>query len=66
MISEFLSAGWSVRGTVRSTAKSQHILERYPKGSKLELVEVPDIVTGEGLEAALAGALVRGTETGWC
>ncbi|KAK4704117.1 hypothetical protein P7C70_g2091, partial [Phenoliferia sp. Uapishka_3] len=54
-IDEFLKAGWTVRGTVRSAAKSQHILDRYPKGAKLALVEVPDIVTGEGLAEALNG-----------
>ncbi|KAI5481793.1 NAD-dependent epimerase/dehydratase [Pseudohyphozyma bogoriensis] len=55
VIKDFLEAGWAVRGTVRSPAKSQHILDRYPKGSKLELVEVKDIVTGEGLSSALEG-----------
>ncbi|KAL8286583.1 hypothetical protein RQP46_004600 [Phenoliferia psychrophenolica] len=36
-------------------SKSDHILARYPKGSKLSLVAVPDIVTGEGLDEALKG-----------
>ncbi|KAM0754517.1 NAD(P)-binding protein [Meredithblackwellia eburnea MCA 4105] len=55
VIQEFLKAGWAVKGTVRSKAKSAGLIERYPAGSKFELVEVQDIVTGEGLDAALEG-----------
>ncbi|ORY73425.1 hypothetical protein BCR35DRAFT_333689 [Leucosporidium creatinivorum] len=53
VIESFLENGWAVRGTVRSKAKAQHLLDRYPDGSKLTLVE--DIVTGEGLAEALEG-----------
>ncbi|CEQ38963.1 SPOSA6832_00436, partial [Sporobolomyces salmonicolor] len=56
VIDAFLQAGWNVRGTVRSLAKAQHLLDRYPEHSdKLKLVEVKDIVTGEGLKEALEG-----------
>ncbi|BGP04584.1 hypothetical protein JCM10049v2_000386 [Rhodotorula toruloides] len=63
VIAEFLKAGWNVRGTVRSKAKAvrskakaQHLFERYPEhADKIELVEVKDLVTGEGLEEAVQG-----------
>ncbi|GAA5896557.1 hypothetical protein JCM5296_004176 [Sporobolomyces johnsonii] len=56
VIDAFLQAGWNVRGTVRSLAKAQHLVDRYPEHSdKLKLVEVKDIVTGEGLKEALEG-----------
>ncbi|BGP36673.1 hypothetical protein JCM10449v2_000574 [Rhodotorula kratochvilovae] len=56
VIDAFLNAGWNVKGTVRSTAKAEHLRSRYPDhADKLELVEVPDLVTGEGLEEAVKG-----------
>jgi nucleoside-diphosphate-sugar epimerase len=55
VIDSFLANGWAVKGTVRSSAKAQHLLERYPAGSLVSLVEVKDIVTGEGLAEALEG-----------
>ncbi|KAK4332194.1 Epimerase domain-containing protein [Rhodotorula toruloides] len=56
VIAEFLKAGWNVRGTVRSKAKAQHLFERYPEhADKIELVEVKDLVTGEGLKEAVQG-----------
>ena len=54
VIQAFLANDWTVRGTVRSSAKGAHLLERYPTGS-FSLVEVKDIITGEGLAAALVG-----------
>lgn len=51
-IEQFFAAGWNVKGTVRSLAKADHLKARFPK---LELVEVKDLVTGEGLAAALIG-----------
>ncbi|GJN91552.1 hypothetical protein Rhopal_004575-T1 [Rhodotorula paludigena] len=56
VIDAFLNAGWRVRGTVRSRAKAQHLVDRYPDhADKFELVEVKDIVTGEGLKEAVQG-----------
>lgn len=56
VIDAFLNAGWTVRGTVRSMAKAEHLLSRYPDhADKLSLVEVPDLVTGEGLDEAVKG-----------
>ncbi|GAA5826885.1 hypothetical protein JCM11251_002142 [Rhodosporidiobolus azoricus] len=56
VVKAFLDAGYNVRGSVRSTAKAQHLYERYPEHKEqLTLVEVPDIVTGEGLKEALEG-----------
>ncbi|GAA5918107.1 hypothetical protein JCM6882_006347 [Rhodosporidiobolus microsporus] len=56
VVKAFLDAGYNVRGSVRSTAKAQHLYDRYPEHSeRLTLVEVPDIVTGEGLKEALEG-----------
>ncbi|GAA6050451.1 hypothetical protein JCM3770_002602 [Rhodotorula araucariae] len=56
VIDAFLNAGWNVRGTVRSTSKAEHLRSRYPDhADKLELVEVPDLVTGKGLEEAVKG-----------
>merc|ERR1711939_173005 len=56
VIDQFLQAGYLVKGTVRSKAKGESILTRYPDNKdKLELVEVPDIVEGTGLAEALKG-----------
>ncbi|GAA6004356.1 hypothetical protein JCM10207_000683 [Rhodosporidiobolus poonsookiae] len=56
VVKAFLDAGWKVKGSVRSTAKAQHLYERYPEHKdSLSLVEVKDIVTGEGLKEALEG-----------
>ncbi|SCZ90250.1 BZ3500_MvSof-1268-A1-R1_Chr1-3g01869 [Microbotryum saponariae] len=53
VIDAFLKAGWNVRGTVRDLSKGQHLQDRYPSGSPLKLVQVKDLVTGEGLEEAI-------------
>ncbi|BGP12698.1 hypothetical protein JCM10213_008836 [Rhodosporidiobolus nylandii] len=56
VVKAFLEAGYLVRGSVRSKDKAQHLFERYPQhADRLTLVEVPDIVTGEGLKEALEG-----------
>ncbi|KPV78383.1 uncharacterized protein RHOBADRAFT_50856 [Rhodotorula graminis WP1] len=56
VIDAFLNAGWAVKGTVRSLAKANHLIERYPDhADKLTFVQVPDLVTGEGLEDAVKG-----------
>ncbi|GAA5865444.1 hypothetical protein JCM8547_001246 [Rhodosporidiobolus lusitaniae] len=56
VVKAFLDAGWNVKGSVRNTQKAQHLFERYPEhADKLSLVEVKDIVTGEGLKEALQG-----------
>lgn len=43
-----------VKGTVRDVEKSQFLTARYTS-EQLELVQVKDIVTGEGLKEALEG-----------
>ncbi|GAA5980744.1 hypothetical protein JCM10908_001761 [Rhodotorula pacifica] len=56
VVDAFLSAGWKVKGTVRDKSKADHILARYPNHTdKLQLVQVKDIVSGEGLKEALEG-----------
>ncbi|SCV68368.1 BQ2448_489 [Microbotryum intermedium] len=55
VIDAFLKAGWNIRGTVRDLTKGQHLKDRYPTGSPLELVQVKDLVTGEGVEEAIKG-----------
>ncbi|GAA6025771.1 hypothetical protein JCM11491_001985 [Sporobolomyces phaffii] len=55
IISDLLEHGHTVHGTVRSLARSRDsILARYPAHSdRLALFEVDDLVTGDGLEAAM-------------
>ncbi|CAJ2499887.1 Uu.00g027400.m01.CDS01 [Anthostomella pinea] len=59
-VGAFLSAGWSVRGTVRdlssstSAALAAH-LASYIASGRLELVSVPDITTPNAFDAAMRG-----------
>lgn len=57
MVDAFLQAGWKVKGTVRDKRKADHIRSRYPThaADQLELVEVKDIVSGDGLKEAMQG-----------
>lgn len=56
VVDSFLEAGWKVKGTVRNKAKADHLLARYPThADRLEMVQVPDIVTGKGMAEAMAG-----------
>ncbi|GAA5861467.1 hypothetical protein JCM3774_000258 [Rhodotorula dairenensis] len=56
VVDAFLDAGWKVKGTVRNKSKADHILARYPNhADRLELVQVQDIVTGDGLQEAMQG-----------
>lgn len=56
MVDAFLQAGWRVKGTVRNKSKADHIRSRYPShADQLDLVEVKDIVSGDGLKEAMQG-----------
>ncbi|KAK4052882.1 hypothetical protein OIO90_004158 [Microbotryomycetes sp. JL221] len=56
VVKAYLDAGYHVRGSVRSTTKAQHLKQLYSDyQDKFELVEVKDIVTGQGLEEAIKG-----------
>ncbi|POY71341.1 hypothetical protein BMF94_5653 [Rhodotorula taiwanensis] len=56
VIDAFLAAGWNVRGTVRDPAKADHIRGRYRShADRLQLVQVKDITSGEGLKEAVKG-----------
>jgi nucleoside-diphosphate-sugar epimerase len=56
VVDAFLQAGWRVKGTVRNKSKADHIRSRYPShADQLELVEVKDIVSGDGLKEAMQG-----------
>ncbi|KWU46663.1 NAD(P)-binding protein [Rhodotorula sp. JG-1b] len=56
VVDAFLQAGWRVKGTVRNKSKADHIRSRYPShADQLDLVEVKDIVSGDGLKEAMQG-----------
>ncbi|RDB20372.1 Ketoreductase azaE [Hypsizygus marmoreus] len=56
VIRDLLEKGYSVRGTVRSTAKGQHLLDLYKKyGDKFELVIVEDITKEGAFDEAVKG-----------
>jgi nucleoside-diphosphate-sugar epimerase len=62
-VSSFLSRGYSVRGTVRSSAKGDHLLKYFSEyakeggkdGVKLELVVVVDITKEGAFDEAVKG-----------
>ena len=54
-----------MRGTVRSKAKAAHLLERYPEGSKLTLVEVKSaLASGLGSADRVRRSQVKDIVTG--
>lgn len=56
IISDLLSHNYTVHGTLRSLSKQDDILSRYPdQRDRLNLFQVKDLVTGEGLEQAMKG-----------
>ncbi|KAF9059462.1 D-lactaldehyde dehydrogenase [Rhodocollybia butyracea] len=56
LVQTLLEQGYSVRGTVRSIEKKDHIVELFKMyGNKFELVEVEDISKNGAFDAALEG-----------
>lgn len=54
----FLAAGYAVRGTVRSKASAQFLVDALPQyKDSLEIVEVPDIVAPGAFDDAVKGTL---------
>lgn len=53
VIDAYLKAGYKVRGTVRSKSKADYIRKHF--NDQIELVQVSDLVTGEGLDQAMKG-----------
>lgn len=54
----FLQAGYSVRGTVRSSKSGKALLDvlsEYASSGQLELVEVPDITVAGAFDEAVKG-----------
>jgi nucleoside-diphosphate-sugar epimerase len=59
----FLRAGYSVRGTVRARTPNVELLvnklSEHHDGTKLELVEVPDISANGAFDRAVQGASIN-------
>ncbi|KAK4055096.1 hypothetical protein OIV83_000376 [Microbotryomycetes sp. JL201] len=55
VVKAFLDGGYNVRGTVRSAQKAEHLRQLFPDEQKFQIVEVKDLVTGDGLDDAFKG-----------
>lgn len=60
VIAAFLSAGYAVRGTVRSKPSAKALVEALSQyGDALEIVEVPDIVAPGAFDDAVKGIVLH-------
>lgn len=58
VIEAFLKAGYAVRGTVRSKASADPLVQALSSyGNDLEIVQVPDIIAPGAFDAAVKGEL---------
>jgi nucleoside-diphosphate-sugar epimerase len=60
IVDQLLAAGYKVKGTVRSTAKSQWLLDLFSRygNENLLLEEVPDLASPGAFNAAVKGQLL--------